>query len=453
MQTTLEETDKHTVKLSIEVPADEYKKDLDATYRKIGQQVKIPGFRKGKVPRQIIDAQIGRDTVMEEFVHDNVFGYYVDAVREHDLAPIADPDINIDDIEEGQPLTFTATLEVRPRLELTPEDYKGVKVDRPPVEVTAADVDQFVDRLRDRFAELEVVGRPAGTGDYVVADIRGTLHDEEIPEATLPDFLYEVGSGVVVDKLDDELEGKRAGEILKFNAPLPDGFGDRAGLEVSFQVLVKEVKTKKLPEVDDEFAKTASEFDTISELRADLTTKLTEQQELDADHAVRDRVLEAMINTVEAEIPERLVDEETESRVQAATERAERAGTTLDQALEAQGWDELRFRADARDHAIRGIKADLVLESVARTEDLQVTPEELAEEVAKLAQALGRDPKEFAKTLNKGGQMSSLAGDIIRTKALDVLVDNAEVVTVSPDAGEVDDDAGSSPEEAGGTQE
>ena len=453
MQTTLEETDKHTVKLTIEVPADEYGKDLEATYRKIAQQVKIPGFRKGKVPRQIIDQQIGRDTVMEEFVHDNVFGYYVDAVREYDLAPIADPDINIDEIEEGRPLTFTATLEVRPRLELVPDDYKGVKVERPKVEVGDAEVDEFVDRLRDRFAELEVVSHPATMGDYIVADIRATHHEEEIEEATLPDFLYEIGSGVLVDKLDDELTGKRAGEILKFNAPLPDGFGDRAGLEVSFQVLVKEVKAKKLPEADDAFAKTASEFDTIDELRADLNEKLTEQKEREADHVVRDRVLDAMIETVEADIPERLIDEETESRVQSATERAERAGTTLDEALDAQGWDELRFRADARDHAIRGIKADLALEAIARNEDLQVSGEELAEQVATLAQALGRDPKDLAKTLNSSGQMSSLAGDIIRTKALDVLVDNAEVVTGDAVSGGDDRDTEPSPEVTGGSEE
>jgi trigger factor len=453
MQTTLEETDKHTVKLTIEVPADEYGKDLEKTYRKIAQQVKIPGFRKGKVPRQIIDQQIGRDTVMEEFVHDNVFGYYVDAVREHDLAPIADPDINIDEIEEGRPLTFTATLEVRPRLELKADDYKGTKVERPKVEIGDAEVDEFVDRLRDRFAELEVVSHPAHPGDYVVADIRATHHDEEIPEATLPDFLYEVGSGVLVDKLDDELEDKRSGEILKFNAPLPDGFGDRAGLDVSFQVLVKEVKAKKLPEADDAFAKTASEFDTIDELRADLREKLTEQAGQEADHVVRDRVLDAMIETVDADIPERLIDEETESRVQSATERAERAGTTLDEALDAQGWDELRFRADARDHAIRGIKADLVLEAVARTEDLQVSGEELAEQVATLAQALGRDPKDLAKTLNSSGQMSSLAGDIIRTKALDVLVDNADVVTGDALSADDEGDIEPSPEATGGSEE
>jgi trigger factor len=218
-------------------------------------------------------------------------------------------------------------------------------------------------------------------------------------------------------------------------------------------VLVKEVKTKKLPEADDAFAKTASEFDTIDELRADLKEKLTEQKESEADHVVRDRVLEAMIDVVDADIPERLIDEETESRVQSATERAERAGTTLDEALEAQGWDELRFRADARDHAIRGIKADLVLEAVARMEDLQVSGEELAEQVATLAQALGRDPKELAKTLNSSGQMSSLAGDIIRTKALDVLVDNAEVVTGDAVSGGDESDTEPSPEVTGGSEE
>jgi trigger factor len=436
MQTTIESTDKHKVKLTVEVPPEEFGKDLDRAYRKISQQVKIPGFRKGKVPRKIIDAQIGRDAVIGEFLEDAVPAYYQEAVREHELAPITDPDISLEQVEEGKPLVFTATVEVRPRLTL--EDYKGLRVERPSPEVSGREVDEMIDRLRERFAELETIGRPAKTGDYVVVDLRAHVHDEEIPEATRPDYLYEVGSGEFVAELDEELGGKRAGEILKFNATLPERFGDRAGQEVSFQALVKEVKGKKLPAADDDFAKTASEFDTLADLCEDLRTKMSEQKGHEADAAVRDRVLQAMIERVDVDLPDSLVDHETEHRVRSANERAERAGVTLDQALGAQGWDELRFRSDARSHAIRAIKADLVLEAVARQEDLQVTAEEIGAEIAALAAALGRDPKEIAKTLDRSGQVVSLAGDIIRTKALDLLVEHAEVVPEgeSPTAGE-----------------
>ncbi len=293
MQTTVQETDKHTVKLTIEVPPEEFGKDLDRAYRKIAQQVRIPGFRKGKVPRKIIDAQIGRDAVLGEFLEDSVPAYYRDALRENDLAPIADPNIDVEQLEDGKPLVFTATVEVRPRLKLAEAEYKGIEVERPPVEVTDEDVDRLVDALRERFAELETATRPARSGDYVVMDLRATVHGEEVPEATRPDYLYEVGSGEFGEKLDAELEGKRAGEILNANDALPEHFGERAGQEVSFQILIKEVKGKKLPDADDEFAKTASEFDTLDELKASLREQLQKNKERGADAAVRDRVLQA----------------------------------------------------------------------------------------------------------------------------------------------------------------
>ena len=427
MQTTLESTDKHRVKLTVEVPPDEFGKDLERAYRKIAQQVKIPGFRKGKVPRQVIDAQIGRDAVLGEFLEDSVPTYYREALREHDLAPIAEPDIELGDVEEGRPLVFTAVVEVRPRLKLEGSDYRGIEVTRPQVEITNDDVDHYLDSLRERFAELETVGRPARAGDYVVVDLRGTVHDEEIPEATRPDLLYEVGSGEFGDKLDAELEGKKAGEILAFNDTLGAGAGERAGAEISFRVLVKEIKAKKLPEVDDEFAKVASEFDTLDELKTNLHEQLRRNRERVTDAEVRDQVLQTLIDGIEVELPDTLVDEEVQHRVSHATERAEQAGMTLERLLEAQGFDELRFRADARDHAIRAIKADLVLEAVARQEDLQVSPEEIAREISTLAGALGREPKEVAKSLERSGQVVALAGDIIRSKALDLLVEHAVI--------------------------
>ncbi len=427
MQTTVQETDRHTVKLTIEIPPEEFGKDLDRAYRKIAQQVRIPGFRKGKVPRKIIDAQIGREAVLGEFLEDSVPSYYRDALRENDLAPIADPDIDVEQLEDGKPLVFTATVEVRPRLKLEPAEYKGIPVERPSAEVSDEEVDRLVDSLRERFAELETVTRPARSGDYVAMDLHASVHDEEIAEATRPDYLYELGSGEFGDKLDAELEGKRAGEILKLNDELPERFGERAGQEVSFRVLVKEVKGKKLPEVDDEFARTASELDTIDELRASLREQLEKNKERGADAAVRDRVLQVLVDRTEVDLPDSLIDEETEHRVTHARERAEQIGMTLDQLLETQGFDEDRFRADARDHAVRAITADLVLESVARAEEIQVTKEELGREIAGLAVALGREPKDVAKSLDRSGQVVALAGDIIRSKALDVLVEHADI--------------------------
>jgi trigger factor len=438
MQTTMEETGRHTVRLQVEVPPEEFKRDLDRAYRDVAGEVKIPGFRKGKAPRPVIDNAVGRDHVLEHFVRESLPTYYVNALREHDLSPVADPEIDLDDVEEGKPLRFTATVVVRPRLTLEPDQYKGVHVTAPSPEVTDRDVDEYVERLRDRFAELDSVTRPATTGDYVLADVRATVHDREIPEATRIGFLSEVGSEELVPELDKEFAGKRAGEIVKVNAVLPESFGDPAGQEVTFTALVKDVKAKKLPAVDDEFAKTASEFDTLDELRADLRTKLGELKGAEVQHVVRDLVLAKVVDGAEVDLPDKMVDEETEDRVRRSVQRLEQAGVTLEQALEAEGFDELRFRADTRAHATRALKADLVLEAVARQEDIEVTPEDLDREIAATARQLGRDPKEVARLLERSGQIASLAGDIIRSKALDFLVESADVTSEdsSPESGD-----------------
>jgi trigger factor len=230
--------------------------------------------------------------------------------------------------------------------------------------------------------------------------------------------------------MDQEVAGKKAGDILKFKAELPQRFGDElGGKPTNFQVLVKDVKARRLPEADDEFAKTASEFDTLDQLSDDLRERLRELKEREAQGVLRDRVLQVMIDGVDVDIPDSLIEEETEHRIHHATERAERAGISVEKMLEAQGWDEARLREDSREHAIRAIKSDLALEGVARAEKLQVTADEMGAEIAALAQAYRRDPKELAKALDRSGQIVTLAGDIIRGKALDLLVDLADIET------------------------
>ncbi len=441
MQTTVERTDTHTVKLTIEVDAAEFEKDLDRTYRQIAQQVKIPGFRKGKAPKPIIDAQVGRDSVLEEFVHASVPAYFRQAVGDEDLAPIGDPDVDVEKLEPGQPFVFTATVEVRPRLDLTEDDYRGLKVERPPIEVTDADIDEWVQRLRQRFGELEPVDRPVQTGDFVTANISASRGGQPEEAATRDDHIYAVGSAEFGDELDRQLPGTKPGDILKFDDTLPERFGEElTASPTSFTVLVKDVKTVKLPDADDEFARTASEFDTMAELLDDLRTRLTEIKEREAQGVVRDRVLEAMIDTVDVEIPGSLIEDETHHRVTHAEERAQRVGMSLDQMLELQGWDRERLIQDSRGHAVRAIKADLVLEGIARAADLEVTADEIGAEINALAQAYERDAKELARQLDRSGQIVTLAGDIIRTKALDLLVEHADIQTETPTQADPDTD-------------
>jgi trigger factor len=441
MQTTVEETGQHTVRLQVEVPPEEFKRDLDRAYRHIAGEVKIPGFRKGKAPRPVIDNAVGREHVLDHFVRESLPTYYVNALRENDLPPVADPEIDLDDLEEGKPLRFTAVVVVRPRLELEPEQYRGVKVTAPSPEPTEHDIDEYLERLRDRQAELDLVSRPARAGDFVLVDVHGTVHGQEIPEATRVGLLAEVGQGAVPPELDKELEGKRAGEILKVNTVLPEGSGPHEGQEVTLTALIKEVKAKKLPPLDDEFAKAASEFDTLAELREDLRTKLGELKAAEVEHVLRDLVLAKLVEDIPVDLPDKMVDEETDDRVNRSVQRLEQAGVTLQQALDAEGFDELRFRSDTRAHATRALKADLILEAVARKEDIEVTPEDLEREIAATARQLGREPKEVAKLLERSGQIATLAGDIIRSKALDFLVESADVTSedsspVSGDDGE-----------------
>jgi len=423
MQTTVERTAEHTVKLTIEVPSDQFDKDLDKTYRAIAREVKIPGFRPGKAPKPIIDAQVGHDVVLEEFVNASVPTYFRTAVSDEDLAPIGDPEVDVEQLEPGKPFIFTAIVEVRPRLELSEDDYKGVHATRPSTEVSDEEVDSWIERLRRQFAELEPVERAALDGDFVTVNITVTKGGTEVERLTRE------------ARLDAELSGTKPGDILRFDDTLEaDRVGeDLAGL-ASFQVLVKDVKALKLPDTDDAFAKTASEFDTMDALRADLREKVREVKEREVEGVIRDRVLQAMVDTVDVDLPDSLIEDETTHRVHHAEENAGRYGLTLDQMLEIQGWDRDRLHDDSRDHAVRAIKADLVLEAVARSEGIEVTADELGAEIGSLAQAYDRDPKELAKQLDRTGQIVTLAGDIIRTKALDILVRDADIADESPEA-------------------
>jgi trigger factor len=433
MQTTVERPEKHTVKLTVEVEPDAFAKDLERAYRSIANQVKIPGFRKGKVPRRIIDTQVGPEVVMEEFLSSAVPAYFREAVREEDLAPITEPQIELEQAEDGKPLIFTATVEVRPRLELS--DYRGVRLERPDTSVSDQEVADWIERLRDRFAELEPVERAAGSDDYVVMDVHATMDGEEVEQLTRTDYLHRIGSGEFGPVLDGELPGTKRGDIIQFDQELDatsSGAASGSGGAVHLRVLVKEIKARNLPALDDDLARTASEFDTLEELRSDLREKIHELKERETVGILRDRVLEALVSRTQVDLPQTLIDHETEHRVTEATSRAERSGLTLEQILESQGWDGARFREDARDHAVRAIMSDLVLEAVARAEGIEVTADEIGAQINALAEAYQREPKELAKQLDSSGQIVTLASDIIRTKALDLLVEHADIQTEAP---------------------
>jgi trigger factor len=278
-----------------------------------------------------------------------------------------------------------------------------------------------IDALRSSIAELVPADdRPAQEGDTVVVDLAGADGTGQ------SDTVVELGSGRLVPEIESALIGASVGDTRKVRYDLAD---ER---ETTVDVTLKHVNEKVLAEADDELARSASEFDTLAELRDDLREKIHELKERESVGILRDRVLDALVARTPVDLPESLIDHETEHRVAEATARAERSGLTLQQVLESQGWDEERFRSDARDHAVRAITSDLILEAVARAEDLEVTADEIGAEINALAQAYQRDAKELAKQLDRSGQIVTLASDIIRTKALDLLVEHADIQTEAP---------------------
>ncbi len=434
LSVSAETLERDRVKLRVEVPEDALRPALDAAYRRWSQQIKVAGFRKGKVPRQIIDARVGRDTVRSEALEDALPGLYRESLRLRDLEPIAPPEIDIVSFEPGSPLVFEATVDVRPEVRVP--DPATLRVEAPSAEVTDEDIDSQLERLRERFAELETVGRPARSGDYVLIDLKGYIHDREVEAASRPDLLYELGSRSGPPKLDDELENARPGEILRFTDRLPEAEGELADRDISFTVLVKEVKAKKLPPLDDELAKTMGEFDTLEELKADLRSNLEVMKRRLVEEQVRAAVLEELVKASDLEPPARLVEDEFQHRLGHLEEDLKRSGMTIaDYAAQTQ-ITELELRRDLRDQAARAVKAELLLEQVARDHEIEVTEEDIGREVALLAARSNSDPQELARRVaGDRSALTALASEVLKRKALDHLVEHADVIGLPADDG------------------
>ena len=432
MRSTLEPVEPTKVRINVVVEPDELRPAIDRTARRLSREVRVPGFRKGKVPRQVIEARIGREALLAEAIEQEaVPEFYAKAIEELGVRPLSRAQVEPPTYSDGEPLEFSATFEVKPELDLPP--YRGIEVERPALEVTDEHVDAQLERLRERFAQLEVIGRPLAKGDFAQIDLRATHHTDEIPELTRSDFLYEVGSGTVVPKLDEELEGTRKGDILRFNDTLPEGAGEGlAGQEVTFQVLVKEAKAKVLPKLDDDFAQEASEFDTLDELRADLRQRLEAAAEAQRASELETRVLQTYLDQVEVPLPESLVHDELHYRANRFAQQLGRMGANLEQYLEAIGQTSDDVEADLRAQSERAVKAQLVLEAVARAEGLEATDEEVDAELRRQAQQVGRSPEEVRKALGDG-RVGVIAGDILRSKALAFMVEHAEQRDPAPD--------------------
>jgi trigger factor len=421
MKAVVEPLEGNKVKLSVEVDEGEFEQALDAAFRRMASQVRIPGFRPGKAPRKLLEARIGPEAARQEALRESLPDYYAQALRDTDVDAIAPPEIDITSGEESGPVAFDAVVEVRPTVSVA--GYQGLRITIPGPEASDADVDNQVDRLRNQFAELNPVARPARDGDHVSIDLKGYRHDEVVSGLTADDFLYEVGSGTVVPELDDNLRGAKVGDILKFNAPVP-GEDD----EVTLQVLVKDVKEKVLPEVTDEWASEASEFDTVDELRGDIRTRVEVVRKVQAQLALRDEAVKALVELIDDEMPEPLVGSEMERRLHDLSHRLEAQGADLGQYLAATGKPQEEFVAELKASATDSVKADLALRAVADAEGIDITEEDLDEEIVRLAERFGERPGTVREQLERTDQMAAVRSDLRKGKALEWLLDHVEVV-------------------------
>jgi trigger factor len=431
METTVETLDENKVKLHVAVPAQEFERAIDAAFKKLAGEVRIPGFRPGKAPRRLLEARFGTEAARDQALRDALPEYYVEAVTENDVDPIAPPEINITAGEESGDVEFDAVVEVRPVVNLMGYDELRVAVPWQPIDDAA--VDQQVDALRDRFADLVDSDFPLIDDAYATIDITGSIDGEPVEGLTASDFMYRVGSGMIVPELDDQLRGTKPGAILEFDAELPERFGDNAGDRVRFRVLVKDAKQKVLPDLTDEWASEASEFDTVAELRDDIRRRLDVVSKLQAQMAVRDNVLEAAAELVPVAAPESLVDSETRGRLEDLDHRLRHQGSSLAEYVASTGQEPEAFLEQFKEGSAKAVLADLALRAVVAQEGIEATDEEVVQEIDRLAERMGQKPDRVRRDLEKQGALEAVRSEIARGKALQFLVDHATVVD---DAGE-----------------
>ena len=428
MKTAVEELSPTRVRLSVEVSFEELKPSLDKAYKEVAQQARIPGFRPGKVPPRIIDMRIGRGAVLTEAVNDALPGFYSQAVQEAEVFALGQPDVEITQLDDGKELTFTAEVEVRPKFELPDFATLAVTVDN--AEVTPDDVQDYLTQLRERFASLKTAQRPAEDGDYTTIDLSASVDGELVEDAQATGLSYQIGSGTMLEGLDEALTGLSAGESTTFASELAGG--EASGQQADVTVTVQSVKVKDLPELDDDFAQLASEFDTIGELRADTRKQLERVKKLQQASQARDKAVDALVDAVDIPLPEKFVEHELEHSRENIDNQLAQMQVSREDYLKTLDKTEEEFDADLVEQSQRSVKVSFILDELARVENLTVNQAELSYFVADQAQRMGISPEYFARQLTENGQVGVAVTEVLRGKAAALA---AERVAVSDEAG------------------
>ncbi|MEU3011550.1 trigger factor [Nocardia asteroides] len=423
MKSTVEQLSPTRVRINVEVPFEELKPDFDKAYKALAQQVRIPGFRPGKAPAKLIETRVGRGAVLEQVVNDALPGRYAEAVQSTEVKVIGQPEIEITKIEDGEELAFTAEVDVRPEIALP--DYSGLEVTVDAFTIEDADIEQQLTSLRQRFGTLTGVERAVQDGDFVSIDLSATVDGEDVPEAATTGLSHEVGSGQLIEGLDEAITGLKAGESAEFTSTLVAG--EHAGKEAVITVTVQSVKERELPEADDEFAQLASEFDTIDELKEDLKGRVERTKKVEQAGQIRDKVLDTLLETVEVPLPEAVVKAEVDAVLHDAVHGFDHDEAKLAEALEAQGSSREEFDKDTQEAAEKSVKTQLLLDAIAEAENTQVGQQELTERILFQAQRYGMSPEQFIQQVQQAGQLGAVFADVRRGKALAGVVGQVKV--------------------------
>ena len=411
MKTAVEKLNPTLAKIEVEVPFAEFKPYLDRTYKNLSGQISVPGFRKGKLPKQLIEQRAGFDYIVEASLNDALNDYYAQALGENELSPLAQPELDV----QSQPSTenreadvkLTITVTVRPEIELP--NYEGLEVEIDEVEVTAEDEIQALDALRERFGTLKTVERPAADKDFVTIDIAAEIDGEQVDAAN--DLSYQIGSGTMLDGIDEALTGLSAGEDATFETKLSGG--EHAGEQAVIKVKLTAVKERELPAADDEFAQLASEFDTIEELKEDIKKQVAEAKVAEQGTQARDKVLAKLVELVEVPVPEKVIEDQLEQHFNNPNAEA--------------GHDTEEHRAEVRENTETAFKNEMVLDAVADKEEVTVDQAEMINYIITMSSQYGMDPNQFAQMLDGSGQAGALVGEVRRSKALAAVLKTAVV--------------------------
>lgn len=414
MKTTVDKLSDTRVKLTVNVPFAELDQEIDQAYAAIAQQVSIPGFRKGKAPRQLIDARFGRGPILEQVVNDMLPSRYEQAVQSEDLKVIGQPDVDISKIEDKDFVEFTAEVDVRPEFEVP--DFSEISITVPAIKAGEEDVDKALEDLAERFGELKDTKRKMKTGDYAIIDITAEVDGEKIEEASTEGLSYSIGDDNLIKGLDTALRGMKTGEDNEFTSTIQSG--EHKDEEATFKVHVQQTKERKLPDMDDEFAQMASEYDTIEELRESTKTEVEESKKAEQAGQIRDEVLKAALADVDFELPQSVVDEQAHAQLHQILGQLAHDEKALAQLLEAQGTSREEFDKQTREQAEESVRTQIFLDAVAEKEEPEVSQQELSDHILFTAQSYGMDPNQFIQQLQSNGQIANLFSDVRRGKAL-----------------------------------